>query len=48
MKLSIIVPFYNVEKFLSDCLESIVKLTGFEREIILINDGSSDSSLKIA
>lgn len=45
--ISIIVPVYNREKYLRDCLESIVNQTHRELEIILVNDGSTDSSLNI-
>ena len=45
--ISIIVPVYNVEKYLSRCLESLVSITYKQKEIILIDDCSSDSSLKI-
>lgn len=44
---SIIVPIYNVEKYLRQCLDSIVKQTLENIEIILINDGSTDSCGKI-
>lgn len=44
---SIIIPVYNVEKYLEDCLESAVKQTFNSIEIIAVNDGSTDSSLKI-
>lgn len=43
-KLSIIIPVYNVEKYLSKCLNSILRQTYQDYEIILIDDGSSDSS----
>lgn len=46
-KISVIVPIYNVEKFLPFCLESIINQTYKNLEIILINDGSTDSSLEI-
>lgn len=46
-KVSIIVPIYNVEKFLKRCLNSLVSQTLEEIEIIAVNDGSSDSSLDI-
>lgn len=46
-KISIIIPVYNVEKYLDDCLKSIVTQTYKNLEIILINDGSTDNSLKI-
>ena len=46
-KVSIIVPIYNVEKYLRRCLDSIVNQTLKEIECILINDGSPDQSQKI-
>ena len=47
--LSIIVPLYNVEKYLSDCLDSLLATTGIdETEILLIDDGSTDGSAKTA
>jgi glycosyltransferase involved in cell wall biosynthesis len=45
--ISIIVPFYNVENYLVRCLDSIVNQTYKNLEIILVNDGSTDSSLDI-
>jgi len=42
--LSIIVPIYNVEDYLEDCLESILKTDIKETEIILVDDGSTDNS----
>lgn len=47
IKISVIVPIYNTEKFLRKCIESIVKQTLQEIEIILINDGSTDNSHNI-
>lgn len=44
---SIIVPVYNCEKYLTECLESIVRQTYHDIEIILINDGSTDTSAAI-
>ena len=41
-KLSVIVPIYNVEKYLRQCLESIVNQTFRDLEIILVDDGSPD------
>lgn len=45
--ISIIVPVYNVEAFLSQCLDSLVKQTYSNIEIICVNDGSTDMSLRI-
>lgn len=45
--ISIIIPVYNVEKYLTECLESVIKQTYKNIEIICINDGSTDGSLKI-
>lgn len=44
---SFIVPVYNVENYLADCLDSIIKQTYENIEIILVNDGSTDSSPSI-
>lgn len=44
---SVLIPVYNVEKYLSKCLESIIHQTYENIEIILINDGSTDSSADI-
>lgn len=44
-KLSILVPVYNVEKYLEQCLSSLVGQTLQEIEIICVNDGSTDKSL---
>ena len=46
-KISILVPCYNVEKYLPQCLDSIVGQTLRDIEIIVINDGSKDSTLDI-
>ena len=46
-KVSVIVPVYNVEQYLSDCLESICRQTLKGIEIIVVNDGSTDNSLSI-
>lgn len=46
--ISIIVPIYNVEEFLKDCLDSIQKQTYQNYDCIMINDGSTDSSREIA
>lgn len=46
-KVSIIVPAYNVEPYLVECMESITRQTLQDIEIICINDGSTDGTLKI-
>lgn len=47
VKFSIIVPVYNTEEYLERCIESILKQTFEDFEIILVNDGSTDNSKKI-
>ena len=47
INVSVIVPVYNVEKYLEQCLDSIVHQTLKEIEIIVVNDGSTDSSPEI-
>ena len=47
MKFSIIVPVYNVEKYIEKCLNSIVNQTYDKFEVIIVNDGSPDKSQKI-
>ena len=42
--ISVIVPVYNVEKYLSKCLDSIINQTYKNLEIICVDDGSTDSS----
>lgn len=46
-KVSIILPVYNVEKYLSTCLDSLLAQTLEEIEIVAVNDGSTDGSLQI-
>ena len=46
-KISVIVPVYNVEKYLDKCLKSLVNQTLKEIEIIVVNDGTKDNSQKI-
>lgn len=46
-KISVIIPVYNVEKYLRRCVESVLNQTFKNFELILVNDGSKDDSLKI-
>ena len=46
-KVSVIVPIYNTEKYLRQCLDSIINQTLKDIEIICVNDGSTDNSLNI-
>ena len=45
--ISVIVPIYNVEKYLEECLDSIKNQTYSNIEVILVNDGSTDKSKDI-
>lgn len=47
MKVSIIIPVYNCEKFLDKCIDSILQQSYQNWELILIDDGSDDNSLKV-
>ncbi len=47
VKISIIIPVYNAEKYLTKCLDSIAQQTMKDFELVLINDGSTDSSQQI-
>lgn len=44
MKFSIVIPVYNVEKYLCECIDSILRQTFEDFELILVDDGSTDSS----
>jgi len=46
-KISVIIPVYNVEKYLDECLESVVNQTYKNLEVILVDDGSTDKSIQI-
>lgn len=46
-RFSIIIPVYNVEKYLGRCIDSILSQSFTDYEVILVNDGSKDSSLRI-
>lgn len=47
VKVSVIIPVYNVEVYLEECLNSIINQTLVDIEILCINDGSTDNSLEI-
>ena len=47
VKFSVIIPVYNSEKYLKECLDSLVNQTFKDFEIICINDGSTDNSKKL-
>jgi glycosyltransferase involved in cell wall biosynthesis len=46
-KVSIIVPVYNTERYLDNCIQSLIKQTYSNIEVVLVNDGSKDKSLEI-
>ena len=46
-KISIVIPMYNVEKYIGDCLESILHQSFTDYEIIVVDDGSTDGSAEI-
>ena len=50
IRLSIIIPVFNIQTFLSECLESCLQqdIPGEEYEIILVDDGSTDQSIEVA
>ncbi len=48
MKFSIIIPAYNVADYLENCVESILKQTYDNYEIIIVDDGSTDETGKVA
>lgn len=45
--ISVIIPLYNVERFLSQCIDSVLKQSFHDFELILVDDGSTDASLRI-
>lgn len=47
MELSIVVPIYNTDLYLEECLDGLYNLKGVTKEVILVNDGSSDRSVDI-
>lgn len=44
IRISVIIPVFNAEKYLSECLDSVLEYKGENLEVILINDGSTDTS----
>ena len=48
VKVSVIIPVYNVELYLRECLESVVNQTLDNYEVIVVDDGSTDTSYNIA
>ena len=46
-KISVIIPCYNQEKYISECLNSVISQTFNDFEVIIVNDGSTDASLDI-
>ena len=47
IKVSVCIPVYNMEKYIEDCIKSLVNQTLKEIELIFVNDGSTDNSLNI-
>ncbi|WP_320972890.1 glycosyltransferase family 2 protein [Enterocloster bolteae] len=47
IKVSVVIPIYNMEKYLRECLDSIFRQTLHEIEVICVDDGSNDASLRI-
>lgn len=47
IKISVVIPVYGVEKYIRQCLESIINQTYKNLEIIVVNDGTKDNSIKI-
>ena len=47
-KVSVVVPVYNVSAYLRECMDSLVRQTLREIEIICVNDGSTDNTVEVA
>ena len=48
LKLTIVVPIYNVEQYLEQCLDSLVNQSNHDFKVIMVDDGSKDKSGEIA
>lgn len=48
MKVSVVIPVYNGEKYIAECLDGMMRQTYKDLEIIVVNDGSEDGSLAVA
>ena len=46
-KVTIVIPVYNAEKTISKCIDSILNQTNNNYQVLLIDDGSKDNSLKV-
>ncbi|WP_243556899.1 glycosyltransferase [Priestia megaterium] len=47
VKVSVVIPVYNAEKYITECIESLLNQTLKQCEFIFVNDGSKDNSLQI-
>lgn len=48
MKVSVIIPLYNKQEYISECIESVLSQTYKDFEVIVVNDGSTDDSARVA
>ena len=47
MKISVVIPVFNVEKYIGECLESVINQTRKPDEVIIVDDSSTDDSAEI-